>query len=91
MDVAMLGKAIKALKATMGHDDAHPSTWIFGDLERDPKTGLFDDDVLVQILKEATDEVAGAFGARGERRCRLADPETDSRFFRSQALPSPCA
>lgn len=60
-----LGIIIEDLKSKMGADDK-PHTWTFGDLKRDPETGYFDDDELVKILQEATDEVAGSFGARGE-------------------------
>ncbi|GAA5972954.1 hypothetical protein JCM3765_001187, partial [Sporobolomyces pararoseus] len=41
--------------------------WTFGGLKRQGKdgTGRFDDDDLVRVITEATDEVAGAFKARG--------------------------
>ena len=36
-----------------------PSQRVFGGLKRDPKTGRFDDDALVQILKESIEDPAG--------------------------------
>lgn len=41
-----------------------PSERTFGNLSRDPKTGMFDDDDLVKILTESIEDPAGAFGAR---------------------------
>lgn len=46
----------------------------FGDIKRDPMTGRFKDEDLVRILKEATDNVAGAFGAKSSPACmRIID------------------
>ncbi|KAL9120964.1 MAG: hypothetical protein Q9187_002483, partial [Circinaria calcarea] len=41
-----------------------PSERVFGGLKRNPETGTFDDDAMVQILKESIEDPAGAFGAR---------------------------
>lgn len=38
---------------------AEPSKREFGGLKRDPETGLFDDDAMVQILKESIEDPAG--------------------------------
>lgn len=46
---------------------ADPREWPIHGLKRDEKTRRFADADLVKILTEATDEVAGAFGARSER------------------------
>ena len=43
---------------------ADPARRTFGKLERNPQTGMFDDDDLVQILTESIEDPAGAFGAR---------------------------
>ncbi|KAK2592292.1 hypothetical protein QQS21_010012 [Conoideocrella luteorostrata] len=40
-----------------------PTEWTFGDLKRN-KDGGFDDKDLVQLLRQGTDTVAGAFGAK---------------------------
>ncbi|PSR83722.1 heme peroxidase [Coniella lustricola] len=42
---------------------ADPATWVFGSLGRQ-LDGSFEDGPLVSLLKDATDTVAGAFGAR---------------------------
>ncbi|KAG9026836.1 hypothetical protein FRB95_008385 [Tulasnella sp. JGI-2019a] len=44
---------------------APPSTWTFGGMRRDPKTGRFDDDELANILHNATETVAQSYRARG--------------------------
>lgn len=41
-----------------------PNTWTFGGLKRNKETGLFDDKQLADILKDAMEVPAGAFGAR---------------------------
>ena len=43
---------------------ADPAERTFGNLQRNPRTGMFDDDGLVQILTESIEDTAGAFGAR---------------------------
>ncbi|GAA5871348.1 hypothetical protein JCM16303_000725 [Sporobolomyces ruberrimus] len=57
-------RVFRGLSMEMGAD---PRKWTFGGLKRDGKdgTGKFSDDDLVRILTEATDDVAGAFKARG--------------------------
>ncbi|GAA5854783.1 hypothetical protein JCM5353_003434, partial [Sporobolomyces roseus] len=54
----------KGLSGDMGPD---VKKWTFGGLKRTGKdgTGRFSDDDLVRVLTEATEEVAGAFKARG--------------------------
>lgn len=42
-----------------------PNKWTFDGLQRDPKTGKFDDDALANILQNATEIVAQSFRARG--------------------------
>ncbi|THU89914.1 heme peroxidase [Dendrothele bispora CBS 962.96] len=38
--------------------------WTFGGLERDKETGAFSSEGIAQILMDATEDVAGAYGAR---------------------------
>lgn len=45
-----------------------PSERVFGGLERNPETGMFDDDAMVQILKESIEDPAGKSSTIG-RRC----------------------
>lgn len=56
------GKAVRELGKSLGSDKRK---WEFGGLKRDATTGRFNDADVVKILSEATDDVAGAFGARG--------------------------
>lgn len=51
--------AVRTLAMKQGKD---PKKWSIPGLERDA-AGRFDDNELCRILTEATDEVAGAFGA----------------------------
>ncbi|GAA5977217.1 hypothetical protein JCM5350_003259 [Sporobolomyces pararoseus] len=57
-------KIYRGLAGEMGPD---VKKWTFGGLKRTGKdgTGKFSDDDLVRVLTEATEEVAGAFKARG--------------------------
>ncbi|GAA5948461.1 hypothetical protein JCM3765_004890, partial [Sporobolomyces pararoseus] len=57
-------KIYQGLSKEMGPD---VKKWVFGGLKRTGKdgTGKFSDDDLVRVLTEATEEVAGAFKARG--------------------------
>lgn len=65
------GFALRQLAKTV---DPDPRKMEFGDIKRDPETGRFKDEDLVRILKEATDNVAGAFGAKGSPACmRIID------------------
>ncbi|GAA5977201.1 hypothetical protein JCM5350_003254 [Sporobolomyces pararoseus] len=58
---------VRILRGTAMEMGADCKKWTFGGLKRQGKdgTGRFDDDDLVRVLTEATDEVAGAFKARG--------------------------
>lgn len=56
------GMKLKSLSAEYSDDRR---TWTHGDLVRNAD-GSFNDGDLVKILSEATDEVAGAFGARSQ-------------------------
>ena len=40
-----------------------PSERVFGGLKRNPETGMFDDDAMVQILKESIEDPAGKSSA----------------------------
>ena len=44
----------------------------FAKMQRDPTTGKYNDDELVAILTQATDDLAGAFGARHIPKCLRA-------------------
>ncbi|EJU01026.1 linoleate diol synthase [Dacryopinax primogenitus] len=54
----------KAATQAMRPNDPDPKKWEFGGLKRDPVTLRFDDAALAQILKDATEAPAHAFGAR---------------------------
>ncbi|KAF5356621.1 hypothetical protein D9758_008203 [Tetrapyrgos nigripes] len=43
---------------------ANVREWTFGDLVRDKETGAFSSEGIAKILMDATDDVAGAYGAR---------------------------
>ncbi|KAG0147061.1 hypothetical protein CROQUDRAFT_670749 [Cronartium quercuum f. sp. fusiforme G11] len=49
---------------TRVHNGGLPEVVAEGVYERDPETGKFRDEDIAKILKDATNEVAGAFGAR---------------------------
>lgn len=67
------GKAVQELKKFQQHPDK-PETWEIPGLKRDPATGKFSDAALTSILADATEDVAGAFGARGSPACmRIID------------------
>lgn len=53
--------ALAGLAKTQGKD---PKTWTIPGFQRS-QTGRFDDQDLAKILSDATEEVAGAFGANG--------------------------
>ena len=57
------GQKLKKVTEECFGDDRR--TWTHGKLQRG-EDGSFNDNDLVKILSEATDEVAGAFGARSE-------------------------
>ncbi|KAK4057316.1 hypothetical protein OIO90_001813 [Microbotryomycetes sp. JL221] len=61
---ADLKEATDKLKGSQKHLD-EPRYWDLAGLKRDPETGKFDDDALAQVLADATEDIAGAFGARG--------------------------
>ncbi|KAM0789376.1 hypothetical protein ACM66B_000206 [Microbotryomycetes sp. NB124-2] len=66
-------EAMDKLKKVQEHPD-EPKTWNLAGLQRDPATGKFDDNALAQVLADATEDIAGAFGARGSPACmRLID------------------
>ena len=54
---------MKGIAGTEGGNT--PSTRTIPGLKRDPTTGMYDDRDLCKILSTATDNVAGAFKARG--------------------------
>ncbi|KAI0642463.1 linoleate diol synthase [Trametes meyenii] len=55
----------KEVAKTMQEKQPDVSHWTFGGLTRDPKTDMFNDTELANILKNATEHPAGAFKARG--------------------------
>ncbi|GAA6004081.1 hypothetical protein JCM10207_002416 [Rhodosporidiobolus poonsookiae] len=58
---ADFGKALGQLAAQQGSD---PRNWTIPGIQR-TASGRFDDDDLCRILTEATEDIAGAFGANG--------------------------
>lgn len=63
-----------ALRQLDKNREKDPRKVEFGDIKRDPTTGRFKDEDLVRLLKDATDNVAGAFGAKSSPACmRIID------------------
>ncbi|GAA5987467.1 hypothetical protein JCM11641_003838 [Rhodosporidiobolus odoratus] len=64
LDRSDFRKVYEGLSAQMGED---PTKWCFGDLKRTGEDGAgpFRDEDIVRVLTEATDNIAGAFKARG--------------------------
>lgn len=59
---------VMAGKHKMLLDSQHPSQWTFNDLQRN-KDGHFDNHALAELIKDAIEEPAHAFGARGTPAC----------------------